>query len=49
MTITLSERSTNMMQSKRGLMQRLPLKLRKVGGIYFWRVWRIGGSFYITR
>ena len=25
------------------------IKLRKVGGIRFWRVGRIGGSFYVAR
>lgn len=24
------------------------MSLRKVGGIWFWRVWRVGGSLYIT-
>ena len=30
---------------------RLPFRLewRKVGGIRFWRVGRLGGSFYISR
>ena len=24
------------------------MSLRKVGGIWFWRVWRVSGSLYIT-
>lgn len=25
------------------------VSFRKVGGIWFWRVWRIGGSFYLKK
>lgn len=25
------------------------MSLHKTGGIWFWRVWRVGGSFYLKK